>query len=332
MFISCLLILLLKLKQSVTSFDCRLLANIDHHSNNSQYDSVPMDTIFSKCGVLPGQFLSNHNKHAVFYMNWQFISKHSFKIDFKLDFVENYSILNYYYSFRKFPSSDELTTNVSKFSESNELHIDSNKNKFKIMNQFENNLIFEFEPVPHSLPQTYDIMNFMYVICVMIVNLKEGTVFTMPFMCVDIFVDQNYYKTLKNESKMNHYGIVITLVPLSIVVLVIIAVLYFKFHKQRVTTTNTTLRFLLHSAKSDLLTNDLLQTITNDSLIKRKISNRNMSLSNRRFSRYELQDDCDEMPSNEEIILAELKTRLKPELISRLRSSLNLSDFDEFYV
>ena len=63
-----------------------------------------------------------------------------------------------------------------------------------------------------------------------------------------------------------------------------------------------------------------------------KISNRNMSLSNRRFSRYELQDDCDEMPSNEEIILAELKTRLKPELISRLRSSLNLSDFDEFYV
>lgn len=282
--------LVVSLNKIESSYDCRLLADIDIRLNAS--DFKPFDTTFSKCGLVPGQFLSNKIKHGVFYISWHFTSMHSFKLNFTLENIENISILNYHYSYRKFTSADEIATNVTKFEKVNELSKSSYS--YNSSNHMENSLVFNYDPIPESLESSYELLKYMYVICVMIVNLKEGTVFTMPFMCIDVYVDENYYKSLKNHSEDLHYGIVITLSPLAILFLVIISVVYHRFYSKKPST--QTLSRLIEMTRNNLLAVDLLKKI--------ETSGNNA----RRFSRYELYEDCMQLQSNDDLLLNELKT------------------------
>ena len=293
-------------------------------SSLNQY-MLLLNPINTKCGVIPGQLLSNKKNNGLFYINWKFNSDHSLTINFELNNIENYSILNYYYTLRKYASSNESSTNVTKF----------------INNS--NSLIFNFNSVSTKYENEYDILTHMYIMCVMIINLNDATIFSLPFMCIDVFVDQNYYNSLHNEaSSISTYGVVITLGPLLIILLITIAFLNSKFHKNDIKTSSTTIKELLNMNKTNLLMIDLLKSVNKNENPenKRKFS----YISNeRKFSRYELIEDCKINPTPDETLFSELnatykKNSMKPTdlndiyLISNSDLDNIQSDIREFYV
>ena len=298
-------------------------------SSLNQYILLLLNPINTKCGVIPGQLLSNKKNNGLFYINWKFNSDHSLTIHFELNNIENYSILSYYYTLRKYASLNESSTNVTKF----------------INNS--NSLIFNFNPVSTKHENEYDILPHMYIMCVMIINLNDATIFSLPFMCIDVFVDKNYYNSIHNEaSSISTYGVVITLGPLLIILLITIAFLNSKFHKHDIKTSSTTIKELLNMNKTNLLMIDLLKSVNKNENPenKRKFSHISNEISNeRKFSRYELIEDCKINPTPDETLFSELnatykKNSMKPTdlndiyLISNSDLDNIQSDIREFYV
>ncbi len=119
---SCLIYCLLLLfgsssKQAKITYDCRSLNDLK--SNESLY-ALPS---FNSCGLIPGQFLSNNQTNGLFYMSWTFNTEiaNSLKIKFHLDYAENLSILSYQYSYRKFTSLNEKSTQALELNEKIEM-------------------------------------------------------------------------------------------------------------------------------------------------------------------------------------------------------------------
>ncbi len=315
-YLTILIIFCLKLnKLKSETFNCSSLSQ----------NKLLLNPISTKCGVIPGQLLSNKKSNGLFHINWKFESDHSFVINFQLSRIENYSILNYYYTFRKYASLNESSTNVTKFVNNS------------------NSLMFNFNPVSTSHENEYNILTHMYIVCVMIINLNDATIFSLPFMCIDVFVDQNYYNSLHSESSsISTYGVVITLGPLLIILLITISFLNSKFHKDEIKTSSTTIKELLNMNKTNLLMIDLLKSVNKN---EKPENQRKFSyISNqRKFSRYELIEDCEINPTPDETLFSELnatykKNSMKPTdlndiyLISNSELDNIQSDIREFYV
>lgn len=369
-----------------STLDCDLMndltdSEIDENITSSSNKIPPLSNweknpLFSKCGIIPAELVSNQHSHAKFFIHWLFNSHHSFKLTFRLEFIENYTNLNYYYSIRTY-TGQEIFTKAYKFHETNETNeadeatleeslelkddlkkelvintetVDSDLNKpvnltlndtskSNKTHEEENHLLFNFDPVPHHYQDKYDIVNNMYVICVIIVNIKDGLSFTLPFMCVDIFLDKKYYKHIKLESddhERNMYrkhslGMMITLGPLCVIAFILIGVMY---HKTKADRENEMLARLNSVPNPNmLLANKLLksleieepdETITRvNGLAKEdeKIGNfvemakRRMSeFSNDvKFTRYDLFEDMEKLPTKEETFIQELEPNFKLE-------------------
>ncbi len=329
---SCLIYCLLLLfgsssKQAKITYDCRSLNDLK--SNESLY-ALPS---FNSCGLIPGQFLSNNQTNGLFYMSWTFNTEiaNSLKIKFHLDYAENLSILSYQYSYRKFTSLNEKSTQALELNEKIEMKTKINSHKVnrikkkKSENQTGNILILEYDPVPNSFHNQYDIMDYMYVVCVLIVNLKERFVFTLPFMCIDVIVDPTYYESMSNHSSsISEYGILITLGPFVIFMLILIGIIHSKFHKTQIESSksSSTLAHLVKLNKSNFLAADLLKKIGEEEPLDMKTSKnfrdqkKHSYVSNsRRFSRYELYEDCPPMTTNDELLILELDTCIRKQTI-----------------
>ena len=329
--IYCLLFLLSsKSKQTKITYDCRSLNELNMKSNNS----LLVKPSFNSCGLIPGQFLSNNHTNVLFYLNWKFNTEivNSLKIKFQLDYAENVSQLRYQYSYRKFTSLNEKSTQALQLSEKTEIKTKINSHRINKLaktsqNETENILILEYDPVPESFHSQYDILDYMYVICVLIVNLKEGFVFTLPFMCIDVIVDPAYYDSLNNHSSsISEYGILITLGPFVIFLLIFIGIIDWKFHKTELESikSSSTLAHLVKLNKSNLLAANLLKKIGNEEEPLNGKANRNSTehqkkysyVSNsRRFSRYELYEDCPPLATNDELLIFELDTCIRKQTI-----------------
>lgn len=100
-----------------------------------------------------------------------------------------------------------------------------------------NNLIVKFRT--SSLESNYEMVSQMYVICAVLVNLKSGITFTLPFMCMDVFVDREFYKSivLSNNTltvlREHSYGVLISIGPLTVVVFFILASMHYVITKRK---------------------------------------------------------------------------------------------------
>jgi hypothetical protein len=117
-------------------------------SNNSLLAKLS----FNSCGLIPGQFLSNNHTNGLFYLSWNFNTEivNSLKIKFQLDYAENVSLLSYQYSYRKFTSLDEKSTQALQLSEKTAIKTKINSHKLNKLaktnqNETENILILELE-------------------------------------------------------------------------------------------------------------------------------------------------------------------------------------------
>ena len=242
-------------------------------SGNSNVTIAPlsaweMDPLFSKCGILPANLMNNKKSNSKFFIHWLFNSHKSFKLSFRLEFVENYTLLSYYFSIRKFTTNEEFLTKIRSFTEINETKMeDEDENEASIEESLEfkntieknllisylmersypsnpnmtnssrheafNNLIVNFKPNHMHHASKYEMLNQMYVICVMIINLKSGVTFTLPYMCLDVFIDRRYYKSIKMSNntlssfREHSLGIMLSLGPLTIVAFIVVAFLHY---------------------------------------------------------------------------------------------------------
>ncbi len=229
-------------------------SNFSHPINPENSTIVPlsfweMDPLFSKCGILPAELVNNHKSNAKFFIHWLFNSHSSFKLSFRLEFIEDYTYLNYYFSIRKFTTNEEFLTKIHRFHETNDSNSSHGQNddddneatieeSLEFANDIEkrmlysyfisksfgrntltgnlsnitiarheayNNLIVSFKPLS-AYHEKYDMLNQMYIICVMLINLRNGATFTLPFMCLDIYTDRRYYKVMvKIKSQIESY-------------------------------------------------------------------------------------------------------------------------------
>jgi hypothetical protein len=252
------------------------------------------DPLFSKCGILPAELVNNARSNAKFFVHWLFNSHTSFKLSFRLEYIEDFTRLNYYFSIRKFTTNEEHLTRIHRFHETNETTLNSGgganddadhavdedydddneatiEESLEFANDMErrrllqsylirrsnsslnnnsaaaahhnvtvarheayNNLIVTFKPFSASSHgEKYDTLNQMYIICVMLINLRSGVTFTLPFMCLDVYVDRRYYKTIKLKNNMaaslrqHSLGIMLSVGPLTFFVFLLVAGLYY---------------------------------------------------------------------------------------------------------
>ena len=232
-----------------------------------------------KCGIIPAQLISNNRSHARFYMNWNFESDSLLKVSFRVDFVEDYANLKYYYAIRKYTGlevySQVLNLENTSGEQSNRTAEESVKRRLRRgdddgdddANETTTNrtkhMILDFKDLPKpslSNRNYYEMANSMLIICVMIANLNEGFSFNLPFMCADIFLDKNYYNFLINSaSSSNSYAkrvhaILIALAPFLFLLILFISTVYFARKKCEY---STYFRQKLNSATNHLTRHDL---------------------------------------------------------------------------
>ena len=179
--------------------------------------------------------------------------------------------------------------------------------------------------------------------------------FTLPFMCIDVIVDPSYYASLNNRhSSLSQYGTLVTLGPLAVFFLILIAVIHSRLQKRELKTrsSSSTLAQLVRINNTNLLAKNLLKKIgdieplnvpvyANSILINQNKKHSYVSNS-RRFSRYELYEDCEPMATNDELLILELDTCVRKQTIPNEITTSNLlkspstiheqPEFDEFYV
>jgi hypothetical protein len=417
-----LLIIIIDLGLILANLDCNSVNDLnetdfsDQNSNSSfaYKPVVPLSSweknpMFSKCGIIPGELVNNKHSHAKFFIHWLFKSHNSFKVSFRMEYIEDYSYLNYYYSIKKFTGT-EIFTKISKFKNStsnssdfesqsepeatleeslemkralsnkrlimslksinrnaidtnasNDSNSNASNTQHSIGHELENDLIIKFDPVPLAYEDKYDMLKYMYVVCVMVVNLEEAITFTMPFMCVDIFIDKRYYKYLKlesddhtrNEYRKHSLGILVTLAPLSLFLLMTITFLYsMKMRRKKnkaaiaaqIDSVELSTKKIMEHSPNPQLARVLIKSMKKsraDAASRRasvkssyaiaskakdegKSQRSSVYSRDRRFSRYELIDDCEAMPNQADILIEELKARvdeLNSKELNRHRSS-----------
>ncbi|CAF0710279.1 unnamed protein product [Brachionus calyciflorus] len=226
-----------------------------------------------KCGIINHQLVSNKNSSSKFFISWIFESKTSVKLTFLLENVDNFTQINYYYLIKKF-GKDDVATEVNKFDQNN---------------SYKETLLIKYDPLPFHLVEVYDILKNILNVCVVIINLNYGFSFSLPFMCVDIFLDREYYKSLDKES-MDHLGFyfrqhslgtLIVLFPLTIFIYLAICL----WHKKHVKSNSFIKEMLLKNrifnniSISDLY-NELSEQTQKENIIYKYNSNVSMVQKN----------------------------------------------------
>lgn len=182
---------------SITEYDCSLIKESTLSSSKGS-ESILENSFFTssrteliKCGILPANLVNNQKSNSKFLIKWSFKTHKSIELEFRLDSVENYSLLNYYYSIRKF-TGDEFYSGVKPFQPLPET-IDT---AMPISNNTDhkNTLILNIETISIEYKEEYDQLKNAFIICTIILNLKSGITFNLPFMCVDVFFDKFYYR------------------------------------------------------------------------------------------------------------------------------------------
>lgn len=170
------------------SFDCNLIReSIDSESDLESF-FISGSYLSLKCGIIPASLVNNKESNAKFLIKWTFKTTKSIELEFRIDSVEDYSILNYYYSIRKF-NGHEFYSGVKPFlPEPEEINESTNNTDLK------NTLLLNVETVSFDYMEEFDQIKNSFIICTIVLNLQSGISFNLPFMCVDVFFDQFYYE------------------------------------------------------------------------------------------------------------------------------------------
>lgn len=319
------------------------------HANTPHLSYWEMNPLFSKCGIIPAELVGNKRSHSKFFIHWLFNSHTSFKTSFRLEYVENYTSLNYYYSIRRY-TSDETFSRRHRFHETNETESveeetsiedalelkDSLKKQFIFKHTRElqnsssihesyNHLVVNFDPAPTRYEEKFDMLKNMFIVCVVILNLNSGLTFTLPFMCVDVFTDKSYYKTLKLENddhtrslyRKHSLGTMVTLGPLSLIAFAIVAYMYYKRRRDKFVNEKKLIEQSLKQIQNKSVVEEPKETLerieesdestfelNSNVILKRKTSE---YLNKQRFSRYDLIEDYEQLPTQEEALFNDLK-------------------------
>lgn len=180
------------------SFDCNLIREYVSSRESSPESTLENDFLnshyhFLKCGILPARLVNNKETNAIFLIKWTFLNAHLIELEFRLDSVENYSMLNYYYSIRRF-DHEEFYSGVKAFQPlPDEYPMILNNTDHK------NTLLLNMHTISIEYNEEYDLLRNAFVICTIVLNLRDGFEFTLPFMCVDVFFDDFYYEKDKVE-------------------------------------------------------------------------------------------------------------------------------------
>lgn len=390
---SIIVILSLNLKNIKNSLDCNLVNDLSDSDlsgnrfsfkNQSPSESkAPLtyweiNPLFSKCGIIPAELTNNAKSHSKFFIHWLFNSHSSFRLSFRLEYAENYTFLNYYYSVRRY-TSDEVYTRRHKFHEANEtenstteasleesLELKDELKKVSLfskqeiktaMNEPDNHLIVKFKPAPLIYDDKFDMLKNMFIVCVVIINLNTGITFTLPFMCVDIFIDKRYYKHLKLDKddhtrsfyRQHSLGIMVTLGPLSLILFLTLVYLFYRKNKNSVlkqemillenkirNMSDLRIREVKEVKKETLREESMFELDPNIIFVRKR--NRHTEYSNMvRYSRYDLINDSEQMLSQEEIFINELKSIIEGDKCSESSSEYNrnygskINKDDEFF-
>lgn len=224
-----------------------------------------------KCGIIPSKLVSNVKMHSKFFLKLDFLTPNSFKLRFRIENIENFTNLNYFYTIRKYLNYENtITTRINKFQ--------MNKTTSFDINSDENELIYNYRhPLRRTITQNDDLNDFFeqytYIICIIIINLKDGYSFNLPFMCMDIYTDKFYndYLLFRLKSRLNvillrkhSLGTIIVLAPLVIILLITITICNYCNIKNDLKKKNARLKWMANTIRSTMIFNrDILKSFTN---------------------------------------------------------------------
>lgn len=188
------------------SYDCSLireyLGSSSKSASNSLQSFFKSTEKYVKCGILPAAIANNQHYNAKFLIKWEFKTDKSIQVDFLLDSVEDFSSLKYYFAIRRF-DADEFNLGVNEFKPEIEpaeitTTIQYAPNETVTNTSFsstKNTIVLNVNlPVASHHHGEFDQLKNAFITCVIILNTKLGVSFNLPFMCVDIFIDEFYYE------------------------------------------------------------------------------------------------------------------------------------------
>ena len=276
-----------------SDFDCYALNDLDDYEGRtfdyynttanpkpstflpfSSSTSDKSSVLINKCGLIPAVLVSNNDSNAKFFVQLLTNRPLSFRIDFRLSYVESFSHLNYYFSIRKYGGADvfsrvrtfarndfdqreqirasaDALVLIEDISESllasRALRLGDEKRNRGLgqlrqalnVSRISRHLVLDFEHFSsglfNSMPSNLQLLQSMFTVCVVLANLRAGTSFTFPFMCVDISTDQQYYEYLRKINSQRDrnrfgsygYGILIALAPVCFLFLMLIIFTFF---------------------------------------------------------------------------------------------------------
>lgn len=193
------------------SYDCSLireyLGSSSKSSSNSLQSFFKSSEKYVKCGILPAAIVNNQQYNAKFLIKWEFKTDKSIQVDFLLDSVEDFSSLKYYFAIRRF-DADEFNLGVNEFKPEEIITTTTQSpgapNETVTNTSFsstKNTIVLNVNlPVASHHHGEFDQLKNAFITCVIILNTKLGVSFNLPFMCVDIFIDEFYYEKDKVES------------------------------------------------------------------------------------------------------------------------------------
>lgn len=190
------------------STDCDLIQEFTRRNDTIfvKYFEHNSNTASLKCGIIPANLINNKNSNAIFLIERILnTNKNSIRLRFFLDDVEDYSHLNYYYSLRTF-KKNEFFTNAKSFKFKKNENISKN-----------NDLILN---IKHQ--SKYTLVQDFFIVCIIIMNLKNGIMFNLPFMCMDIMT-KNEYLYERIETKRSIF-VLISLIPLLFILILFISI------------------------------------------------------------------------------------------------------------
>lgn len=190
-------------KAESSSFDCSLIKESiesEPQSPESILEAKFLDSSYKclKCGIVPSSLVNNAGSNAKFLIKWSFKAPKTVEIEFRLDSIEDYASLNYYYSIRKY-NHEEFYSGVKPFVDESMMMMTPNPKQRDLLTNgtaadHKNSLLLNIKIVSHHYLEEFDQLKNAYIICTIIMNLKNGFAFTLPFMCVDVFYDDFYYE------------------------------------------------------------------------------------------------------------------------------------------
>lgn len=195
-------------KNSQDSYDCSLIKEyLVSERSNELLDAYfkPSSLTHVKCGILPSALVNNQISNAKFLLKWSFHTVKSIEVEFQLDSIENYSSLNYYFALRRF-NDEEFNMGVNELrpgglhrmipAASNDTQQVTTSVNMTSGWSTRNSMMLNVGAIMkngHHSDEFGHLKN-AFVVCVVILNIRMGAAFSLPFMCMDVFIDKFYYE------------------------------------------------------------------------------------------------------------------------------------------